>query len=308
MDPIQIATKITTPLALLAFIAALAFYAYRTRVAERRRVLETAPPRDRAALVEKVVRDFTILNTESLTSEQKYQLISDELKNRTRRFSIAATVAVVIALALAATIVVLAIISRTSKAQPELTSSQAQLPVDRRSTESTSPALPASTERIDLEIASRLNAAQQSVDRLGRTNWMDGDSNSNDGTSLRFAGQSMGGVVYGLDHSSDGMPEYKEDGFVSLLLNIKRDVDTSERSHIETVLANYYQLKNYCDQMPTSEERDRRLTRQQVAKALQWIKAKLDEMTLSRWRTGVPGSNLQQKQESSPSVTINTLK
>jgi hypothetical protein len=107
MDPIQIATKITTPLALAAFVAALAFYAYRLRLSERRKTLEAALPKDRPRLIEGAIRDFTILHAESLTNDQKYLLIREELRHRMRRFSIAAIVAVVVTLASAVTLVVL---------------------------------------------------------------------------------------------------------------------------------------------------------------------------------------------------------
>lgn len=107
MDPIQVATRITTPLALVAFIAALAFYAYRTRLTERRKTLESASQSDRPSLIEGAIRDFTILKTESLSNQQKYHLIRDELNHRMRRFLIASITAVIIALALLSVLVIL---------------------------------------------------------------------------------------------------------------------------------------------------------------------------------------------------------
>jgi len=106
MDMLQVAAKITTPLSLVAFIAALAFYAYRWRLAERRKTLELASAKDRPRLIESAIRDFTILHTDSLTNDQKYRLIESELKNRMRRFLIAAIVAVIITLAGAITFLV----------------------------------------------------------------------------------------------------------------------------------------------------------------------------------------------------------
>ncbi|MGB7552811.1 MAG: hypothetical protein WBM04_00445 [Candidatus Korobacteraceae bacterium] len=58
-------------------------------------------------MIEGAIRDFTILNTESLSNQQKYHLIRDELNHRMRRFLIASITAVTIALALLSALVIL---------------------------------------------------------------------------------------------------------------------------------------------------------------------------------------------------------
>lgn len=107
MDPIQVATKITSPLALVAFLAALALYAYQRWLAERRKNIESASPKDRPPLIEAAIRDFTILNTDPLTPHDRYLVVLRALENQMRRFLIAAIVAVVVTLALLATLVTL---------------------------------------------------------------------------------------------------------------------------------------------------------------------------------------------------------
>lgn len=121
MNLLQIAAKITTPLSLVAFIAALVFYAYRWRLAERRKTLELASAKDRPPLIESAIRDFTILHTDSLSNDQKYRLIESELKNRMRRFLIAAIVAVIVTLASAVTFLVF-----EKKEQPRAAAAQDQ--------------------------------------------------------------------------------------------------------------------------------------------------------------------------------------
>ena len=98
MDLVHEAAKVATPIGLIAFLAAVAFYAYGRRLAERRKIIAHASDKDRRRLIEGAIRDFTIVNTNSLTNDQKFQLINDELKHRMRRFLIASVAAVTVTL------------------------------------------------------------------------------------------------------------------------------------------------------------------------------------------------------------------
>jgi len=112
MNPFQAIQYVGTPLALVAFLVAVAAYAYRHRLVERRKLIETAPEAERARLLDATLRDFTTVNTETLTREQRYQLAQRLIDERAARTRIMALVGVGVALILA--VVVLAMPSAGS--------------------------------------------------------------------------------------------------------------------------------------------------------------------------------------------------
>lgn len=107
MTPLQAVQYVGTPIALVAFIVAVAAYAYRARLVERRKLIEAAPEADRAKLLDATIRDFTTVNTETLTREQRYQLALRLIEERTHRFRTLAVVGVVVAVLLSGLVVAL---------------------------------------------------------------------------------------------------------------------------------------------------------------------------------------------------------
>lgn len=86
MSPFEAIQYVGTPIALVAFIVALGAYVYRARLVERRKLIETAPEGERARLLDAAIRDFTTVNTENLTREQRYQLALRLIEVRAARF------------------------------------------------------------------------------------------------------------------------------------------------------------------------------------------------------------------------------
>jgi hypothetical protein len=81
--------KITSGVALLAFVVAIAAWMYRTRLVQRGSLIRSATETDRARLVESALEFFHI-NTEGLSRDQKYQLALQQIRARERRFFVAA--------------------------------------------------------------------------------------------------------------------------------------------------------------------------------------------------------------------------
>lgn len=107
MTPFQAIQYVGTPIALVAFIVAVAAYVYRSRLVERRKLIETAPEADRGRLLDATIRDFTTVNTETLTREQRYSLALRLIEERAARFRLAAYAGVVTAVIVAILVAVL---------------------------------------------------------------------------------------------------------------------------------------------------------------------------------------------------------
>jgi hypothetical protein len=107
MSPFQAIQYVGTPIALVAFAIAVAAYAYRSRLVERRRLIEAAPEGERGRLLDATIRDFTTVNTETLTREQRYTLALRLIDERAARFRMTTYAAVATAALLA--VVVLAL-------------------------------------------------------------------------------------------------------------------------------------------------------------------------------------------------------
>lgn len=104
MGPFEAIGSVGTPLALAAFVVAVAAWVYRGRLAERRRLIESAPEDKRADLLIATIRDFSTVPVENLTKEQRYQLAVQLIQERASRFRIAAVVSVIVAVLLAVVI------------------------------------------------------------------------------------------------------------------------------------------------------------------------------------------------------------
>jgi hypothetical protein len=77
---------VATPLAALAFVIAVAAYAYRGSVAARANSIRSAPETDRARLVEATLRDFAAVDTSDLSRKQKYDLVLQLIEERKNKF------------------------------------------------------------------------------------------------------------------------------------------------------------------------------------------------------------------------------
>ena len=102
MTPFEAIRFVGTPIALIAFIVAVGAYVYRSSLLSRRKLLEAAPPDDRARLLEATIRDFSQIQTENLTRDQRYQLALRLIEERAARFRTMALVGVVLSAFLAA--------------------------------------------------------------------------------------------------------------------------------------------------------------------------------------------------------------
>jgi cytochrome c-type biogenesis protein CcmH/NrfG len=87
---------ITTPLALIAFVVAAGFYAYRAHLLQRRRTIASLPARDRLAAVEATLTRFPI-DTTNLTSTEKVDLVLAQIRAQAQRFLIGSIVVCVLA-------------------------------------------------------------------------------------------------------------------------------------------------------------------------------------------------------------------
>jgi len=99
-----------TPIALVAFIVAVVAYAYRGRLEERRKLIETAPEQDRGRVLEAALRDFTTIPTDNLTREQRYDLALKLIEERRAKFKMMTFASLAIALLLAAVVVVFTVL------------------------------------------------------------------------------------------------------------------------------------------------------------------------------------------------------
>lgn len=104
MSPFEAIQYVGTPIALVAFIVAIAAYAYRSSLVERRKLIETAPEADRARLLDSELRG---VDAEKLTREQRYQLAVRMLEHRAARFRTTAILGAAAAVLLAGVVLAL---------------------------------------------------------------------------------------------------------------------------------------------------------------------------------------------------------
>jgi len=94
-------TQVTTGFTLIAFIVAVAAWAYRSSLLYRARLIESTPSSGRTALVERAL-DLMLLDAKGLTREQKYLLVCRHIAARERRVRMVAVAGSLIAVLLAA--------------------------------------------------------------------------------------------------------------------------------------------------------------------------------------------------------------
>jgi len=68
--------------AAVAFVAAVGARYLRSRLSERRRMIEAAPLNQRSELVESVLRDFRVIESDGLTRDQRFELIARLIDQR----------------------------------------------------------------------------------------------------------------------------------------------------------------------------------------------------------------------------------
>src|SRR6266705_2734727 len=78
---------VTTPLALLAFVIAAGFYAYKETLVQKRKTLQTIPAGQRAPMLKETLRLFDV-DTSNLTARQQYEIALEQIRARERRFLI----------------------------------------------------------------------------------------------------------------------------------------------------------------------------------------------------------------------------
>jgi hypothetical protein len=78
----EVAERIAEPLALVAFVCALAAYGYRYWLAERRKLIETAPEEERARVLEHTIRGFSTVSLDNLTRQQRVDLATKLIEER----------------------------------------------------------------------------------------------------------------------------------------------------------------------------------------------------------------------------------
>jgi len=107
MTPFEAIQYVGTPIALVAFVVAVVAWVYRSRLVERRKLIEAAPEAERGKLLDATIRDFTTVNTETLTRDQRYQLALRLIEERSARTRVLALVGVLTAAMLAVVILFL---------------------------------------------------------------------------------------------------------------------------------------------------------------------------------------------------------
>ena len=90
----HVVPQITTGLSLVALIAALTLYAYRSKLKHRRDVINTLPRQQRAEVITKELNTFGV-DAKNLTNEQQYNLAIRQLDLRAQKSAIGAIIAAV---------------------------------------------------------------------------------------------------------------------------------------------------------------------------------------------------------------------
>ncbi len=150
-------------------------------------------------------------------------------------------------------------------------------PTSERATEK-QPLAKKNTDRLKFEITSRIDGAIAKLDYLSTLTWTDGDSNTGSTYSLRFAGQYLGSVVYALDHSEGGVAEFKDESYGVLLLDLRNQSEPSEAARIEKASQTYKSIRQFCQGLPTYEEADRKMTREQIGKSISMLRAQVSTL------------------------------
>ena len=79
------AVQISSIFSLIAFIAAMIFFAYRRKLASNEKLLKMSPKAERSALVDSLLGHFRV-DIKNLTKEQKYNLVIHQINDRSKKF------------------------------------------------------------------------------------------------------------------------------------------------------------------------------------------------------------------------------
>lgn len=115
---------VTTPLALLAFAIAVAFYAFRASLVQRRKTIQSLAPTQRAQVLTDTLRLFNI-DTTHLTQRQQHDIAMAEIRSRERRFLIISGTVCFLALLFSLTSIIFVLGPKTSVAEDVAPQNQA---------------------------------------------------------------------------------------------------------------------------------------------------------------------------------------
>ena len=85
----EIITKISTPISLIAFIAALIFTWLTRRIRSQERIISQASPEKKDEIIIAALETYHLKN-DNLTRSQKYKLVKTVLDNKSKRFRLSA--------------------------------------------------------------------------------------------------------------------------------------------------------------------------------------------------------------------------
>jgi pimeloyl-ACP methyl ester carboxylesterase len=136
--------------------------------------------------------------------------------------------------------------------------------------------------KFEFEINARADGADAALDALAKMTWLDGDSNTGSGTSLRFAGNAISGVMYSLDRPREGVPEFKEMYFLPLMLAFMQRASGYPRARIDGSIAAYKRIKEFCGTQPKYEDVDRKLTREGINEAIQRLRKDVSALRVKK--------------------------
>jgi pimeloyl-ACP methyl ester carboxylesterase len=137
-------------------------------------------------------------------------------------------------------------------------------------------------ENFEFEIETRADATTAALDRLATMTWLDGDSNTGNGTSLRFAGSALSGVLLGLDHPRNGIPKFKDMAYLPLMLEFRQRVPEYPRVRIEQSTEAYKRIKKFCESQPRYEDVDRRLSRVALREAIKRLRDDVSALQVTK--------------------------
>lgn len=117
MSEYEIIQYISTPLALIAFCVAIGAKVFQSKLAEKQKLIREAFEKDRGKLIEQLIRDFTIIETNGLTNKQKYDIIMKTIYLKEKKIKMTAIISIVLTFILAFVIIYTNIIDSKSVKQ-----------------------------------------------------------------------------------------------------------------------------------------------------------------------------------------------
>jgi hypothetical protein len=103
---------VSSAITLVAFIGAVAVFAYRSSLKRQEKLIKTAPDHDRVKMAEQILERFQV-DTEGLTKAQRYDIAMAQIRNRLLLATIGAIIVAVIAI-LASIVLIVALTKGTS--------------------------------------------------------------------------------------------------------------------------------------------------------------------------------------------------